>query len=240
MIIEFFGLSNSGKSILKKMLYEQYSVIKYEDLNTLKKFFLLLKHLFLHPVNTTALFFKLNSNWCSENLSLVKKFKVSKMRNSYLAGVLAKSEILKSKNENIIVDEFSLQSIFMILQRNSNEEQVKAILERLPKSDYIVLFEGNKKLRYQKYKLKHPFKAGFLLPGSFIDFSYGKKWIKNMEHNFEIINRILKKYCLEEKNKFKDIIKTMGKINKETLKKNKSNEKLRLPKIYKRKDNSLF
>src|SRR3989344_6523827 len=101
MIIEFFGLSNTGK------------------------FVLFIKHLILNPLNSLYLFKKLNSNRIQINFSPGKKSLIRKMRNSYLAGVFAKYEYLKNKKDNIFTDEFSLQSLFMILQEKSNEKEIR-------------------------------------------------------------------------------------------------------------------
>ena len=136
------------------------------------------------------------------------------MRNSYLIGVLAKYEYLKNKKENIFTDEFSLQSIFMILQKKSNEKEIRKIIKKLPKSDYLFLFEGNKEWRHKAYQKKHPVHGGTLMPGSGIDKDYAEEWMKIMEYNFEIIKKIIFEDYKEDKETFKEL-------------------KLKYPKIYK-------
>ena len=215
MIIEFFGLSNSGKSVLKRELEKKgYKVSKSEKISKTLKFFLFIKHLILNPLNSLYLFNKLNSNRIQINLSPEKKALIKKMRNSYLIGVLAKYEYLKNKKENIFTDEFSLQSIFMILQKKSNEKEIRKIIKKLPKSDYLFLFEGNKEWRHKAYQKKHPVHGGTLMPGSGIDKDYAEEWMKIMEYNFEIIKKIIFEDYKEDKETFKEL-------------------KLKYPKIYK-------
>ena len=217
MITEFFGLSNTGKSVLKRELEKKgYKVSKPEKISKTMKFFLFIKHLISNPLNSLYLFNKLNSNKIKINFSSEKKSLIKKMRNSYLVGVLAKYESLKNKKENIFTDEFSFQSLFMILQKNSNEKEIKQIISKFPKSDYLFLFEGNKEWRHKAYQKKHPIHSGTLMPGSGIDKNYAEEWMKTMEHNFEIIQKIIFEYYKEDKETFKEL-------------------KLKYPKIYKRK-----
>ena len=59
MIIEFFGLSNSGKSVLKRELEKKgYKVSKPEKISGTMKFFLFIKYLSLHPIKSLYLFKK--------------------------------------------------------------------------------------------------------------------------------------------------------------------------------------
>ena len=217
MIIEFFGLSNSGKSVLKRELEKRgYKVSKSEEISKTMKFFLFIKHLILNPLSSIYLFNKLNSNRIQINFSSEKKSLIRKMRNSYLVGVLAKYEYLKNKKENIFTDELFFQALFMILQKNSNEKEIKQIISKFPKSDYLFLFEGNKEWRHKAYQKKHPIHSGTLMPGSGIDKDYAKEWMNVMEYNFEIIKKIIFEDYKEDKETFKEL-------------------KLKYPKIYKRK-----
>src|SRR3989344_5636732 len=215
MIIEFFGLSNSGKSVLKRELEKKrYKVSRPEKISKTMKFFLFIKHLILNPLSSIYLFNKLNSNRIQINFSSEKKSLIRKMRNSYLVGVLAKYEYLKNKKENIFTDELFFQALFMILQKNSNEKEIKQIISKFPKSDYLFLFEGNKEWRHKAYQKKHPIHSGTLMPGSGIDKDYAKEWMNVMEYNFEIIKKIIFEDYKEDKETFKEL-------------------KLKYPKIYK-------
>ena len=180
------------------------------------KFFLFIKHLILNPLDSFYLFKKLNSNRIQINFSPGKKSLIRKMRNSYLAGVFAKYEYLKNKKEDIFTDELFFQALFMILQKNSNEKEIKQIISKFPKSDYLFLFEGNKEWRHKAYQKKHPIHSGTLMPGSGIDKNYAEEWMKTMEYNFEIIKKIIFEDYKEDKETFKEL-------------------KLKYPKIYKKK-----
>ena len=206
MIIEFFGLSNTGKSVLKRELEKKgYKVSRTEKVSKTRKFFLFVRHFILNPLNTIYLFRKLNSNSIKMPLSSEKKFAIKKMRNSYLTGVFSKYEYLKNKKENIFTDEFSFQSLFMILQKKSNENEIKKIIKKLPKSDYLFLFEGKKDWRHKAYQKKHPVHGGTLMPGSRIDKNYAEEWMKTMEYNFEIIKKIIFENYKEDKETFKEL-----------------------------------
>jgi len=216
MIIEFFGLPNTGKSVLKKELERKgYKVSKTENVNRIKKFFYFLRHFLSHPAKTMNLFNTLNSNHLPLDLSSGKSAQIKRMRNSYLVGVLAKYQMLKSEKK-IFVDEFAYQSLFMIFQKKATGLEIRAALNALPKTKYIFLFPGTHKLRYEAYKKPHPKKPGAtLLPGSWIDQEYGKLWLETMEHNYSLIEQIIKEDFKETSN-FKEL-------------------KLKYPKIYKRK-----
>ncbi len=217
MITEFFGLSNTGKSVLKKKLHDkERKVFHTQKTSFLFKLFYFSKFFLIHPLKTFYLFKKLNSNNTRLKMPCSKRFKIFKMRNFYLAFVLAKSEYLRNKDENIFTDEFSFQSLFMILQKKSNEDEIKRILKRLPKSDYLFLFEGKKEWRHKAYQKKHPIHGGTLMPGSGIDKNYAEKWMEIMEYNFEIIKKIILENYEEDKETFKEL-------------------KLNYPKIYKKK-----
>ncbi len=206
MIIEFFGLSNTGKSMLKRKLAEDGYEISKNDFSFFKKLFLFKKHLILHPITTFYLFVKLNFNHLKfDSSNLAKRFKIFRMRNSYLALVLAKYESLKNKTGNVFMDEFSFQSLFMIFQKQSNEQEIRRILKKLPKSNHLFLFEGKNEWRYKAYEKKHPKRKGTLLPGSGIDFEYAKKWMETMEYNFEIIKKVILKDFTKDKKTFKGL-----------------------------------
>lgn len=219
MIIEFFGLSNSGKSVFKKEIASKgYAVSLTEKENYARKLILFLNYLFLNPASTIYLFYCLNSNFLKvKNLSFFKQIRIFLMRNSYLALVLAKYSQANQKKERIFIDEFSFQSLFMIFQKKSKEEEIANVIKRLPRSDFIFLFEGNKSLRYRAYSTPHPFKKGAtLLPGSWIDKAYAKEWMKTMEHNFRVAKEIILENYIEDKSTF-------------------SKMKFSYPKVYKRK-----
>jgi hypothetical protein len=192
MIIEFFGLSKSGKSILKNKLREKGLSVS-EEFSDTKKTFFFLKSIIFHPIKSVYLFYKLNTNHLNiKGESSNFLFKSIKMRNFYLAGVLAKHEFFK-KNKRIFIDEFSYQSVFMILNKKSCKSEIFKLLNSLPKSDYVLLFDRSKELRSAAYRKKHPFKSGAtLMPGSWISRRYAIEWMKIMEYNFSIMKRLIR------------------------------------------------
>ena len=72
------------------------------------------------------------------------------MRNSYLGAVLAKYETLKSKKTPIIVDEFLLQSLFMIFQKKTDKKKIKKVLNKLFQSNKILIIEEEKSIHKKK------------------------------------------------------------------------------------------
>ena len=60
MIIEFFGLSKTGKTIFKNQIVNaEYLVLSPESLSPFKKITLFSKYLIKHPINTFYFFYKL-------------------------------------------------------------------------------------------------------------------------------------------------------------------------------------
>ena len=218
MIIEFFGLSNTGKSLLKRNLQrEGYNVSKTQNISKKIKLFYFIKHLLLNSKKTTYLFYKLNSNQIKTSLTKKQKSEIKRMRNSYLIGVLAKHQILKNKKQKVFTDEFSFQSLFMILNKRSNINEIKRVLNALPKSDFIFLFIGDKKLRYNQYTKKHPIHSGTLMPGSGISKEYAKEWMKTMECNFNLTKNLIQKNYQQDNKTFNNLNKIFKKLKLKNL-----------------------
>jgi hypothetical protein len=131
------------------------------------------------------------------------------MRNSYLAALLSKHHRLR-KEKKVYTDEYSLQSIFMILQEISSEEKVRSIISRLPRSHAVILFERNKKKRYTAYKLPNKYKeSATLLPASWIDMDYAEQFMNIMEINFQTIKKIIEQDYSEKPDMIKDILQKL-------------------------------
>ncbi len=180
---ELFGLSRSGKSsLLKKIEEKKEKKIFNSKLSIFEKLFYLMKFFVKNPVKTIMLFSKMNSNWLYlKEFNFLKYAKIFLMRNSYLGYVLAKHEIIGMKN--IYVDEFLMQSLFMLIQRKSNEIELSDLIKVLP-SGRILLVEENEKERYKRIdKTRYPAEQ--------IDKAYAVKWMENMEFNYKIIRKIL-------------------------------------------------
>ena len=194
MIVEFFGLSNTGKSVMKRKLESKGHLTgKYEEVSLGRKFGNFLVYFLRHPGKTGYLFLKLNGHGLGKGLGIGKRFKIWKMRNSYLAGVLGKAEHYSKIKEEIFVDEFGLQALFMILHRKGEEKEVRKLLRALPLGGKVVVFKGNDRLRKAAYKKKHPFRPGTLMPGSGIDSGFAREWMKIMRYNFKIVERVIGK-----------------------------------------------
>src|SRR3989344_5166343 len=147
MIIELFGLSKTGKTIFKSNLKKlNYRTLDPKELSNNKRVLFFLKYFFKEPRNTIKLFYKLNTN------NIYKNIKVRRMRNTYLITTLAKYQYLKGKTGKIFADEMALQSIFMILQKKSDKEEINKVINLLPKSDFIFLFERSKEQRHKIYE----------------------------------------------------------------------------------------
>jgi len=209
MIIEFFGLSKTGKSSLKRKLKEaEYNVLN--PLSFLKKMLFFLKYLIKHPISTSFLFYKLNTNhieFIDFKLSIYNQFRVLKMRNSYIISLLAKYEKAKKRKGLIFSDELAFQSLFMFFQRKADEQEIRSIIKMLPKSDLLCLFERSREERHKIYSIPHPnFKKNpTMFPGGWINVDYAKAWMNVMEYNYEIIKQIIQKDYKEAKNEFKGI-----------------------------------
>jgi len=242
MIIEFFGLSKSGKSTLKRRLNQKgyfvskTSVLKTQDPNYIVKSISFIKHFIINPLDTIYLFYKLNTNKVPMDISLYNRLRIFKMRNFYLVSVLGKYEQIKNKKNKIFADEFSFQSLFMIIQAKSNKKEFINILKKLPKSDYLFLFERDKNKRDIAYRIPHIYKPGAtLLPGSWINKDYALALTDSMEYNFKIIKKIIIEYYKRDKDNFKDIIKLIKNTNLKKIGEDKHSFrdlKLKPPRVY--------
>ena len=193
--IELFGLSRSGKTtLLRDLIKKGNKGFLTDEISLQKKLFLSLKYSLIHPLKTACLFYKLNTNWIVLPFLKVRDyFLVWKMRNSYLASVLAKYQIVKNLKEKIYLDEFLVQSVFMIIQKKSNKEGIRTILNMLPPSGKILIIDSNKRERYRRIKDTR-------FPAQQINKDYSIEWMKNSEYNYKIIKKILiQKYGPMEK-----------------------------------------
>jgi hypothetical protein len=133
----------------------------------------------------------MNSNWIVlKNLKWKDYIKIFLMRNSYLSAVFGRYEQLKNIKREIIVDEFFLQSLFIIFQVKVKEEKLEEILKIMLLPSKIYLFEIPKIIRDKRLKETE-------FPGEKINKEYAREWMKNSEYNYQIIKKILLKkyYC---------------------------------------------
>jgi len=207
MIVEFFGLSKTGKSILADKLKKQnYKVIDENEINLLKKIFFLFAYIFKNPLSTVYLFNKLNTNHIDIPLPLKIKLRILIMRNSYLAGVLSKYQRIKNNKQLQFVQEFFLQALFIILQSKSNEKELRQILSKFTKSEYLFLFERDKKRRHEIYHKPHlTHNKSLMFPGAEISKKYAIAWMEVMEYNYNIIKRLILEIYQEDKTAFEKV-----------------------------------
>lgn len=194
MIIEFFGLSRTGKTTVKEELVaEGYKTIS--KASSFTKLFNFLGYLSSHPIKTIFLFKKLNSNYLKlPRFSLKAYIKMFLMRNSYLVGALSKYHRASKSKEILILDEAPIQSIFIILQKQFSKQEIFRLLSTLPKPEILIIFELPKKTREERH-------AKTRYPAQWINKDYAKEWLLNSEHNYELIKNIL----LEKNNLIKEV-----------------------------------
>ena len=182
---ELFGLPKSGKTTLLASLTKKgYRTVPVGAHTSIHMLFYFLLYSVKHPFSTGYLFWKMNTNRIREvALGLRERSLVLRMRNSYLAAALSKSEQLRSGDKPII-DEFLLQSLFMIIQIKSRREVLEKIMKYLPRSENILLVEAPKRLREQRLlRVKTPARA--------LNQEYKARWIENSEYNYAIVRDIL-------------------------------------------------
>ena len=186
--IELVGLSRSGKTTyLKKLIKNGKKGILIEQFSFLDKIFNFFIFLIKHPLRAGYLYYKLNTNNISiKELNFKDYLKIKWLRNSYLSAVFYKYIIAKRIKNEFFIDEFLIQSILMILNKKTNEEKIREVINFLPKSNKILLIETDRKTRYGRIK-----KTRF--PAQQINKAFSIEWMKHMEFNFEIIKKILEK-----------------------------------------------
>ena len=184
-VTEVFGLPKAGKTTLTKRLERRKEVLNWKGVGGNRKLYYFLKYVFLHPLSSSYLFYKLNSHKIKMDHLGGKEYSlIWRMRNSYLSSTLAKYEYLKW-HKGIIVDEFALQSMFMILQKKSDKKELWNVMGCLPDSGKILLVETNDKERYGRLSKIKKFSRD-------LDKEWKMKWWKTIEHNYKIMKEILK------------------------------------------------
>ena len=189
-IVEIFGLAKSGKTLLfKELIKKGYKGLSHEEISTAQKILFFLEFFLKRPLNTIYFFYKTNTNWIKlKSLAFKDYFEIFKMRNSYLAAVLSKYEIAKKYKRKILVDEFLLQSLFMILHKKANEQEIRKIMEKMPHSGDILLVEESRKKRLNRLRNRKT-------PARNLNKEFLEIWWTNIEFNYNIVKRmILKKY----------------------------------------------
>ncbi len=181
--IELFGLSKSGKTNLTKVLKKKIRVISVSK-GFFSKIGYFIKFLLKKPVVSYSLFLKLNSEILDAG-TIKDNIKVFFMRNSYLSAVLSKYERILSIKSPTLVDEFLLQSLFMIFQNKSNHNEITKIIKLLP-VNHVLVIETPNNLRKKRLQ-----QVGY--PGGDINRIYARKWMENMEYNYKLIIEILEK-----------------------------------------------
>lgn len=183
-ITEIFGLPKSGKStFIEKLKKEKMPVIGFKSKPSIIKLFYFFKYALKRPCSTMLLFYTMNKNKADFNLSFADSIKIFLMRNSYLSAVLAKQEFL-SNAENAYVEEFSMQSLFMLFHSKASRKQIEEAMALLPLPSRIILLEEKRSIRYNRWnKIKNPARN--------INIGYRMKWWANMEKNYPIIKRII-------------------------------------------------
>ena len=180
-IIEFFGLSHVGKTYkLLKLEAQGKNYYKYTDTTKLKRLFYFIVWLLKHPYRTAYLFYKMNLNAMKgSGLRLIL------MRNSFLAGVLAKSEILNKRTGTIYTEDLGLQSLFAIFHKKTTEKEVIKVINMLPIADKVMIIEADMKLIKERFKKgRYPYEecgeeiAKAVMEVCFINYPLFKKVIE--------------------------------------------------------------
>src|SRR3989344_2236073 len=200
MVVEFFGLPKSGKSTILReidrkysgkgievMLSKGYYVSSVKGEGLFDKIKLFFRAFVKKPLNIIKLFFILNKNWISVKDMIVKDYvKIFFIRNSYLMAVFSRQEKALKLNKIVFADELLMQSIFMIMQRKSNERELKEIIELLDLRNNIVIIEIDEKERERRSQKS--LREG---PVRKLNMNYFKEWRKNQYYNYKIIKKII-------------------------------------------------
>ncbi len=188
LLIEFFGLSRTGKTTYRKKLeekgYKFNSSRQFKRYPIIIRFYYFMKYFVKYPLRTIYFFYKLNSNYLKlEKFSVIQYVKIFLIKNLYLSRVLSDSELARQIKGPVVLEDFSHQAIFMILQRKAFEKEIKILLKILPKPDVLYIFETDKRTRYERLK-----KTRF--PHFRFGKDYPERWMRNSEYNYKIIKKI--------------------------------------------------
>ena len=183
---EFFGLSKSGKTtLLKRFPKNGREIVNWKSVSDGDKISLFLRYLIGNLSNVFYLFYEMNRNWIVlKDLRGKDYWTIFKMRNSYLASVLAKYQYIREKDFRVLTDEFFLQSIFMILHKKASIKKIRELFTRLAVSNKLVLVEEPSKVRYRRLSNIKKFSRN-------LDKKFKMVWWKNMEYNYEIVRKLI-------------------------------------------------
>jgi len=193
--IEMFGLTKSGKTTLyKKLIQKGHKGLEFDKLSRLSKIFNFTKFMVKHPIKFSYLFFKMNTNRIRlSSLKAGERFAIFSTRNSYLSAVFSKYEYSKKKRGTFFVDEFLLQSLFVIKQEKASEKEIRSILSVIPQSSRILLVEEDSKERWKRHKRVKKRARN-------LNKEYRDIWVKNSNFNYNIIRKVLFEEYLVSRN----------------------------------------
>ena len=179
MIIEFYGLSGTGKTILAKKFAESenFELIKVRT----KKELLWYNFLYFvkRPIKFILTFFNLASNFGNRKLFYYK------FMNTFLHHNAKYEKALKKKNA--LIDEGHAQNIISVFEKEIDDKKLKEYIKYLSKPDLLVVFcvESDRRKDFIK-------KRGYSSRENFGE-NYKKNWEKITEHNDEVFRNILDK-----------------------------------------------
>jgi len=182
MIIEFFGLSGTGKTVIGRELSR---MLKIEYINVdsfFEKIKYALFYFFTSPLKTTRLFFKtINESGLSFNLMRQKLFILFCMaiRNQKALG--------KGGNGVVILDEGMAEYGLTLFEKEINEEEVRKYLQKNTAFDILVILrtDSNERIRRMEQKTK--------IPRSHLGIDIGK-WQLIQENNEKVFRRVFERY----------------------------------------------
>jgi len=180
MLIEFFGLTGSGKTIIAKSLENNDSYL-YIRLNSKGEYYFHLILFFIkRPLICILLLHKLFSH--NTNSSLFK--------HKLLLFLETMAKYNKANSNNIdchILDEGFYQMSLTIYETIVDSIKYTNFLKIIPKPDIIIIINSSKKTRRNRLIRRNFF------PRQNFGMDYVNKWMPIMNNNFVTIEGILKK-----------------------------------------------
>lgn len=182
MIIEFFGLSGTGKTIIARE-FSRILEIEYINANSfLEKIKYAVFYFFTSPLKTTRLILRtIKESDLSLNLMRHKLFML-------LCMIIRNQKALeKGRNNTVVLDEGMTEYGLTLFEEEINEDETRKYLQENTAFDILIILSADSDERTKRMNQK------MKIPRSDLGIDI-KKWQLVQENNEKVFRRVFKRY----------------------------------------------
>ena len=179
MMVEFFGLPGSGKSYIAEKEFGYVAKPFKSFVSRIKKYYLLAFYEALHPIRSAVFIIAIIKETKHNRKLLLHKIK-------FLYFNAEAREMAASLKKNGIIEEGLVNYLLSLYERKILADDVRPLLKRIPKNRTIYIINADKKTRQKRMKDRNR------TPRNSFGEDYLKKRQLILEHNFEVIKKLIK------------------------------------------------